>query len=161
MEESFFLAYYGIVALVALLMFYYLYQSKKGKVHVRIKTQVQELTHWVTPESDGETIIIRERGKEPWRFKFSNRSLIPKRGPFGNYFAIDVFPLAPKAIDYDYTIPAADQPKWDRDVSTRFIKAQVLKQYGKGEEKEKGIELIILILVIASIAVTVITKFMR
>ncbi len=115
-------------------------QRRRGKIQCRIKTPIGEQDRWIKPDFRGNKhylVFEKEKGKKPgWEAEFSNKSLIPRSGWYGlrHWLCIDIFPHATKAIEYNFDIPEASQPKWDKATSKGYIEAKILKQMGEGEK---------------------------
>lgn len=90
--------------------------KRRGRIKVRIKTPLKEIIKWRKPEQDGKSIVMRKKEKTDrgWTFTFSNKSLVPLKGLVGGHFAVDVFPEALKAIEYDYEGKKTEQPRLTR-----------------------------------------------
>ncbi len=128
-----------LVAYLAIVILYVIFQihRRRGKIQCRIKTPIGEETRWIKPDFRGNKhylVFEKEKRKKPgWEAEFSNKSLIPRSGWYGlrHWLCIDIFPHATKAIEYNFDIPEADQPKWDKATSKAFIEAKILKQMGR------------------------------
>ena len=104
---------YGVFVTIFVLIIISGIAKRRGRIKVRVKTPLKEITKWRKPEQDGKTIVMRKKKKKEygWEFSFSNKSLVPVKGLLGSHFAVDVFPEAPKAIEYDYQGKKTDQPR--------------------------------------------------
>lgn len=120
---------------IVILALYFGWWKKRGRLEVRVKTPIGEQKHYKKPEKDGKSITMQKaRGKRPgWKFTFTRESLyfIPKW--FGRKrLGLDILFHAEKAIDYDFKLKLASQPKWTKTESKEFIEAEILKQRGMG-----------------------------
>jgi hypothetical protein len=151
------------VVMYAALFGYIIYKvmfSNRGKIKVRIKTPSKERIKWCKPEADGETIVIdkAKTKKAGWSFKFTNKSLVPFTSWGRQFYAIDIFHHAPDAIEYDYSQNVINQPKWDKDQSTKFINAKLLEKAGAEIKEKSNVGIwIVAILVIVGIVITLIS----
>lgn len=104
----------GFFVVILLAMF----MKNRGKILVRIKNPIQEREIWKKPETHGQVsrIVMKEaRGRDPgWYFDFTNKSVIPKKGFLKSYLALDVFPGALHAVNWDYDLSVNDQPRLTR-----------------------------------------------
>jgi len=156
--------WYYLAILYFVIFGWFLYKailSNRGKIKVRVKTPTKEWVKWCKPLDDGETIVVEKATKKKagWSFKFTNKSIIVLKSWGRTLLAVDVFYNTPKAIEYDYSVPEIDQPKWDKDTSHKFIEAKMVEKSGV-EPKEKsstGIW-IVAILVIVSIVINLLSS---
>jgi hypothetical protein len=128
----------------------------RGKVFVRVKTPLGEKGYWKKPvETErGMEVVMKKADKRNigWSFMFTNKSLIPKKRLFGliGYFAVDIFPNAKKAIEYDFENADVKMPLLTQQQAGEINRLDAFKRrYGKVEQpKSTMVQWIILIVVV-------------
>jgi len=138
----------GLFAYVA-----YLIQSRKQSLLIRIKDVAKEKTKICKPNGNSTVCIQKEKkGKRPeWIASYNRNCLVPISGLFRPPYALDIFPYATKAIEYDWELKKTDQPKWDKEQSYKFVTAKALENRGEGlnEKTPMGIWIVCILVVIS------------
>ena len=137
----------------------YFASRNRGKILVRVKSPMKESGIWVKPNwQDNEIVMMKEKDKDSgWKFTFTVKSLMQKSRLFGlvHYFAVDVFPYAPKAIEYDCEQETVSAPHWDKKTEENLFRAKVIRAAGETGQK-LHIPLALYLILIINLAVSVI-----
>jgi hypothetical protein len=107
-------------------------------------------------DDDGK-ITLRKKSRDHAGWRVGIGSLESKHGYFGRVkFYADIFPNATETWTYDYDVPDATKPKWDKDQSHKFISAKILEKAAE-EPKEKGTTgtLLLAVLIIVGIVINI------
>jgi len=128
-------------------------QSRKQSLLIRIKDVAKEKTRICKPNGNSTVRIQKEKkGKRPeWIASYNRNCLVPISGLFRPPYALDIFPYATKAIEYDWELKKTDQPKWDKEQSYKFVTAKALENRGEGlnEKTPMGIWIVCILVVIS------------
>jgi hypothetical protein len=127
---------YGVIGFDVFIFFFVLYFEwwrKRGRILIRIKTEMGERTEWKKPEKDGKTIIMEKEKKDSigWKFTFSRNSLYDVKRFFRTKKALDVIYNAPGAVEYDLQTKKATLPIWDREMFEEIALKQGFKLLAK------------------------------
>lgn len=148
---------YAIVLWIFVLILGVNFWKGRGKIMVRVKTPLKEEIYWRKPivTERGNEIVMEKTTKKNigWSFTFTNKSLIPKKRFLGlrNYFVVDVFPRARKAIEYDYESNSVDMPLLSQKDAAEINRLDSFKRrYGKVEQPKSTFAIwVVLALVLA------------
>jgi hypothetical protein len=128
-------------------------QSRKQSLLIRIKAY-PEKTKICKPNEEDNTVVIQKekKGKKPeWKANYTRNCKVPLRGLFKPPYALDIFPDATNAIEYDWELKKTDQPKWDKEQSYKFVTAKALENRGEGlnEKTPMGIWIVCILVVVS------------
>lgn len=148
------IAYLSAFGLILL----YFAMKHRGKMLVRTKGTLREAETWVKPDWMHNKVVMKmpKDKNTGWSFTFNNKSLMYKSALFGakKYFAVEVFPDATKAIEFDTETSTTTMPHWDKATEEKLFEAKVIKAAGETGQKLK-VPMAIYLLILVNIGVSV------
>lgn len=143
----------------------YFATRNRGKILVRSKSALKESEMWMKPNwKDNEIVMTKATDKDSgWTFKFTNKSLLFKTAYFGlkRYFAVEVFPYAKTAIEFDCEQETVTAPHWDKKTEEMLFRAKVIRAAGETGQKlhiPLALYLIIVINVVMSVVILLVSS---
>jgi hypothetical protein len=154
--------YYWLIIIAYLAGFFailaYFLTKNRNKILVRIRT-VPEKEVWATPDTMHNRITIMQ-DKHKWTFKYSSKSLIPKRGFLKSFYVLEVHPNAGRAIEFNMDGDEMKEPRLTRQEAREINFLEGFKaRYKEVGKRETNILLVIVIIIgIAGIIVPILTQ---
>lgn len=143
----------------------YMATRNRGKILVRLKSALKESEVWMKPDwRENSITMMKEKDKDSgWTFKFTNKALLFKTGYFGlkRYFAVEVFPYAKSAIEFDCESETINAPHWDKKTEENMFRAKVIRAAGETGQKlhiPLALYLILIINLVVSVVVLLVSS---
>jgi hypothetical protein len=138
-------------------------QSLQGEERLKVTVRIHKPTglEFVTKKlNEDDTVTLRAPGKNRSGWRLHIKALEAKHTWFGRTtFYADTFFNAQDSWSYDYGLPEAQQPKYDKDTSKKYIAAKILEKAGEEpKDKSNSSTWILAILIVVGIVINVLVS---